>query len=102
VRYPPLAKLLTDEPAIPKGNKIQRNVRQGGQWIELPANFDVKIFDIEKNFIDGDAQLTAPEKLDFRPATTSPVWNMGFRPIHMEKIGLQADAYRPIVPPEKN
>ncbi|HWE03122.1 MAG TPA: right-handed parallel beta-helix repeat-containing protein, partial [Tepidisphaeraceae bacterium] len=101
-RYPELAALLSDEPAVPKGNKIEHNVFQGGKWIELPANCDAKTFLIKDNFTEGDAQLTAPEKLDFRPAVTSPVWSVGFRPIHTEKIGLQADEYRQTVPPERN
>ncbi|HZK81460.1 MAG TPA: right-handed parallel beta-helix repeat-containing protein, partial [Humisphaera sp.] len=90
-RYPELARILVEQPAIPKGNKIQHNVCQGGQWIHMPDNCDARIFEIKDNFTDGDAQLTAPDKLDFRPATASPVWAVGFHPIPMNKIGLQLD-----------
>ncbi|BET68182.1 hypothetical protein ASA1KI_31000 [Opitutales bacterium ASA1] len=34
-RYPPLRKLLADDPAVPKGNVIARNISWGGRWCDL-------------------------------------------------------------------
>jgi parallel beta-helix repeat protein len=101
VRYPQLCHIMDEEPAVPRGNKIQHNIRLGGEWLTLPTNCDASIFTVRDNFSQGDPELTAPDKLDFRPATTSPVWAKGFRAIPMQKIGLQKDEYRSEVP-ERN
>ena len=100
-RYPELSRILTDDPAIPKGNRIIHNVRAGGQWLDLPDNCNEDIFLKKDNFSEGDPQLVAPDKLDFRPAQDSPVWKIGFRPIPSDKIGLQKDEYRQTVPDRK-
>jgi hypothetical protein len=34
-KYPELLKLYSDEPAVPKNNRIIRNVSYGGRWIDL-------------------------------------------------------------------
>lgn len=33
-RYPQLVNILDDEPAAPKGNRVERNIAIGGSWIE--------------------------------------------------------------------
>jgi parallel beta-helix repeat protein len=95
-RYPQLARLLNDHPAVPRGNRISHNVRVGGKWLDLPGNQDEKIFEIRDNFITGDPQLIDPEHGDFRPAAESPVWKMGFKGIAAGKIGVQMDEYREV------
>jgi parallel beta-helix repeat protein len=97
-RYPELADVLNNEPAAPRGNRIEHNIRLGGRWIDMPEHADEKTFALKDNFTEGDPKLAAPDRLDFRPAAGSPVWNMGFRPIPFEKIGLQKDAYRATLP----
>ncbi|MDB5330577.1 MAG: putative pectin lyase [Phycisphaerales bacterium] len=93
-RYPELAKIVTDQPAIPKGNRIVRNVRAGGGFIDLPEGLGEKDLTLHANFGDGDPMLAAPEKMDFNPRPESPVWKTGFRAIPLEKIGVQKDEYR--------
>ena len=93
-RYPPLALLLNDDPAVPKGNRIFHNVRAGGQWIDFIDHGDEKMFAVHDNFTAGDPQLRDPAHGDFHLAAGSPVWSTGFRPIPLEKVGLQKDEYR--------
>ncbi|MHC4508710.1 MAG: hypothetical protein ACYTAO_07095 [Planctomycetota bacterium] len=35
VRYPKLAAILEGDPAVPKGNVIERNLCIGGRWLDL-------------------------------------------------------------------
>jgi parallel beta-helix repeat protein len=93
-RYPELAKLTSDSPAIPKGNRIQRNVRSGGGFIDLPDGLGENVISLHANYSEGDPMLISAEKMDFNPKPDSPVWKTGFKPIPVEKIGLMKDEYR--------
>lgn len=42
-RYPELLRLYNDEPRIPKGNTIVRNISMGGRWMDV---YDYHAFDI--------------------------------------------------------
>jgi hypothetical protein len=42
-----------------------------------------------------DVKFPNKDKLDFHLPPDSPVFKQGFKPIPMEKIGLQKDEYRP-------
>lgn len=42
-RYPELKGLLQDEPALPKGNRIARNLSWGGRWLDV---YDANVFDL--------------------------------------------------------
>lgn len=88
IRYPNLPNILDDEPAVPKGNRIIRNIRVGGRWLELLNNLTDKIITIEDNFTEGDPHFLAPDKLDFRLRDDSPAFKLGFKQIPMRKIGL--------------
>jgi hypothetical protein len=93
-RYPPLVNLLQDHPAIPKGNRVLRNIRVGGRWLDLLDGLDVKNIDMQDNLTDGDPGLVAPERKDFHLKPDSPALKLGFKPIPIEKIGLLKDDYR--------
>jgi hypothetical protein len=96
-RYPELVNILNDEPAVPKGNKIIRNISVGGRWIDLYDNLTDKIITIRDNIIDGDAGVEVTAK-GIRLRTDSPAFKLGFQPIPVEKIGLYRDAYRKRLP----
>jgi hypothetical protein len=98
-RYPHLANILEDEPAVAKYNRIVRNIRFGGAWIEWLDGMNEKIVEVKDNLIEGDPGFVAPEKGDFRLKPDAPALKMGFRPIPLEKIGLYKDEYRTQVPP---
>ncbi len=98
LRYPALANILQDDPAVPKGNRILRNVRAGGTWLEMFDNLNDRIVLFENNFTEGDPRFVSLEKRDFRLKPDSPVWKLGFKAIPVEKIGLYKDAYRTALP----
>jgi len=98
VRYPELVTLLDDEPAVPKGNRILRNIRVGGRWLDLLNGLTDKIIKIENNLTEGDPGFVAPEKLDFRLKDNSPAFKLGFKQIPVKKIGLCKDEYRTTLP----
>jgi len=53
-RYPALKTLLEDEPALPKYNRIERNISVAGRWLDVyDANaFDLSIVRMAGNLID--------------------------------------------------
>jgi len=96
-RYPELVNILNDEPAVPKGNRIIRNISVGGRWIDLYDNLTDKIVTMRDNIIDGDAGVEVTAK-GIRLRKDSPAFKLGFQPIPLEKIGLYRDAYRKRLP----
>ncbi len=52
-KYPELLTLYDDQPAVPKGNKILRNISYGGRWIELYDYFlyDFSVIQMQNNLI---------------------------------------------------
>jgi hypothetical protein len=96
-RYPELVNILNDEPAVPKGNRIVRNISVGGRWIDLYDNLTDKVVTIRDNITEGDAGVEVTPK-GVRLRKDSPAFRLGFQPIPVEKIGLYRDAYRKRVP----
>ncbi len=97
-RYPKLANILDDEPAVPKGNRIVRNIRVGGRWLDLLNGLTDKIIKIEDNLTERDPHFVALENLNFRLKDDSPAFKLGFTQIPVEKIGLYADQFRTSLP----
>jgi hypothetical protein len=50
-RYPELLKLYDDEPAVPKYNKIIRNISYGGRWLDLYDGMDFSIVTVKDNVV---------------------------------------------------
>lgn len=99
-RYPQLAVLLNDEPAVPKGNRIVRNICVGKRWFEHALEgLDVKTLVVmEDNLTEGDPEFVDAESRDFRLKPGSPAFKLGFKQIPVEKIGLYKDQYRTALP----
>jgi hypothetical protein len=95
-RYPELVHVLDDEPAIPKGNVIRRNVIVRSSEMNLAP--EVRRYGIiEDNlFTDKDPGFVDAARMDLRLKPRAAVFRRlkGFRPIPFEKIGLRRDAYR--------
>ncbi|HEX4797510.1 MAG TPA: right-handed parallel beta-helix repeat-containing protein [Humisphaera sp.] len=92
-RYPELTNLMHDSPAAPLGNRVLHNVSVGGSWIELHEQVAKTMISVHDNFA-GDPLLIDPANLDFHFRAGSPVWQIGFRPIPLERIGIQKDEFR--------
>jgi hypothetical protein len=50
-RYPELLALYGDEPAVPKYNRIVRNVSYGGRWMDLYDGVDLSLVTVKDNLI---------------------------------------------------
>lgn len=87
-RYPELLTLLDDEPVMPKGNVIARNISVGGRWLDLADGLTDETVKLEDNLIDIDPQFVDRSKEDFRLRSTSPAFKLGFESIPVDKIGL--------------
>jgi hypothetical protein len=92
-RFPQLLTYLDDEPAVPKGNVVARNICWGGRWdeIEKKARPHVRF---ENNLVDADPHFVDAAAQNFQLRDDSPAWKMGFQRIPMEKIGLYPSAER--------
>lgn len=51
VKYPELLKLYDDEPALPKGNRIVRNISIGGLWLNLSDGLDMNMVTVRDNYV---------------------------------------------------
>jgi len=92
VRYPELARILEDEPAVPKGNRIVRNICVGGRWLDLLDGLTERIIFIKDNLVDVPQVFLSPDEGDYRLREDSPAHEIGFKQIPMECIGLYLKA----------
>ena len=92
-RYPELLTLLEDEPGLPKGNVIRRNISWGGEWLNVEEKAK-PLVRFEQNLVDRDPLFTGDVRaenatvLDFGLQPASPALEFGFEPIPLEKISL--------------
>ncbi len=100
--YPKLKNLLNDEPAIPKGNAIARNISFGGRWIDWQDGMSDKIVSMKDNMVDVDPGFVDQAHGNFQLRDDSPAWALGFKRIPMERIGLHMDEYRTTLPTDEN
>jgi len=96
-RYRRLVNILADEPAAPKGNLVARNIFVGGRWdgVRTEAKPYVTFAD---NSIDQEGLFEGTPPQTFRLRDDAPVYELGFKPIPIEKIGLREDEYRKGLP----
>ena len=96
-RYPELVHILTDEPALPKGNSVVRNICWLGKWLDFRDKTE-KLVTVQDNFTDADPGFIDLPRNDFRLKDDSPAFKTGFRLIRMDQIGLYRDDSRFNVP----
>ena len=99
-RYPELVNILDDEPCLPKGNVIARNIVRGGAgiWIEDGAKPGLCM---ESNLDQDNPGFVDEGRGDWRLRDDSPALNLGFEPLPLEKIGLQISPLRAKLPPRR-
>ena len=85
-RYPKLATILEDDPAVPEGNIIQRNICSGGRWLDLQG-VDRNIVTFKDNLIGVAPCFVDPARKNFQLKDNSPAYKLGFKRIPIERIG---------------
>ncbi len=94
-KYPELLTLYEDEPALAKYNAVVRNICVGGKWLDFLDGLTDKVVRVEDNLVGQDPGFENPGKADFRLKPDSPAWKLGFKPIPLERIGVQPNPLRP-------
>ena len=119
-RYLELATLLEDNPALPRGNKLLRNIctgphwldlvdcesawhknvpwegpiRKQGRWVDERDGVGMALLEVQDNLLAADPGFVDAAAGDYRLREDSPAWALGFQRIPVEEIGLQKDEYR--------
>ncbi len=106
VRYPELRHLdrYYQENAgtgiPPEGNLVARNISVGGEWLVVHWHAKPEWVAVQNNIVDEEAGFVDAAALDFRLREDSPAYELGFKPIPWEEIGLQLDEWRKELPQE--
>ncbi len=93
-RYPRLARILEEDPAVPKGNVLARNIAVRTNFLALHGPMKREWLTLEANLTEGDPGFVAPDRMDFRLRDDSPALALGFGRIPPNEIGLYKDEYR--------
>lgn len=89
-RYPALVKILSDEPAVPKGNIISNNASTLGSWLQLSDNTRRWVQAID-NITAGNFGFIDATANDFRLRDDSPLFRQGFQPLRVPDPGDSGD-----------
>jgi hypothetical protein len=92
-KYPSLVKVLDDEPMVPKGNVVTRNICWKGTWDEIEDKARPHVT-FRDNMVEKDPLFVDEANENFALRKESPAFELGFEPIPLEKIGLYDDALR--------
>ncbi len=109
-RYPELLRLLDDEPKVPKGNVVRRNIfwigsgedlRRAGRgaapaatwWNHIDAQSQPHVR-LESNLANVDPRFVDERRGNFQLGADSPAWPLGFQRLPLERVGLYQDARR--------
>jgi hypothetical protein len=97
-RYPSLVNILEDEPALPKGNIVRRNISFGGKWLTAwgkaysPLQ---RMISLEDNWTDENPGFVDLPHGSYRIREDSPVWaTTGLDPLPLDRMGLYPDPLR--------
>lgn len=81
----------------PEGNVISRNVCFG-KWLDIAWNAKPEIFSVQDNYVSEDLKEVGNPDEGFSISKDSKVWETGFEPIPFNRIGLQPDSDRELIP----
>lgn len=86
-RYPELLTVYADEPAVPKGNVVERNLIVGEGWEDISAQVKPHLT-MRDNLATDSPGFVDREALNFQLTDESPAWELGFVGIPVASIGL--------------
>lgn len=94
-RFPQLLTILSDEPAAPKGNVIEKNVFYGENWNHVTGDaqpyvaLGVNLENVDPLLVHGKPTPgVLPKAADFALKETSPAYPIGYTNPPLEKMGL--------------
>ena len=97
VRYPDLKEVAAyyfHELGIPpEGNLVSRNICIG-DWLEVREPAFIKQIALQLNFTDDDPGFADIAARDFHLSPSAEVFELGFKPIPLDEIGLYEDKFR--------
>ena len=98
-RYPKLATILDEAPAEPRGNAVRRNIAVRTTLLDTP-NGHRELVDLRDNWSTDTLEFVDAQRLDLRFEDPVRVRQHvpGFDAIPFDRIGLQADRYRAMLP----
>ena len=98
IRYPDLKQLdvyyAHGLGVPPEGNLITRNICVGGEWMVTRLHAEPSMLAIQNNMIDQDPGFIDEANMDFGLSEDSPAYEIGFKPVSFDKIGLFEDEFR--------
>jgi hypothetical protein len=101
-RYPDLRQLdpyLQEGKGVPpEGNLVVRNISWGGEWLVVHWHAKSEWVAVQHNLVGEDPGFAAGKGFGLRE--DSPAYELGFRPIPLERIGLYLDPWRAALPEE--
>ncbi|MDP6110614.1 MAG: right-handed parallel beta-helix repeat-containing protein [Planctomycetota bacterium] len=92
-RWPQLTNIMDDEPGLPKGNIVRRNINKGGRWDGIHGRAR-PLVSLKDNLLDKNPLFVDEQAMNFQLRDESPAYALGFKRIPIEKIGLYEDARR--------
>ena len=92
-RFPQLLSYKDNNPAMPRGNLVARNICWGGTWLEIDDQAKPGVTFVD-NLVHEDPHFVDPEHANFQLRADSPAWKTGFQRIPIGKIGLYKDENR--------
>ncbi len=98
-RYPKLATILDEAPAEPRGNAVRRNIAVRTPLLHTPDGRR-ELVDLAENWSTDTLDFVDEEHLNLRFKDPQQVRRHvpGFEPIPFDKIGLQPDRSRTLLP----
>jgi parallel beta-helix repeat protein len=97
VRYPDLKEVAAyyfhELGVPPEGNLVSRNICIG-EWLQVREPAFIKQIALQLNFTDGDPGFTDTPARDFHLPPDAEVFELGFKPIPLDEIGLYTDRFR--------
>ncbi len=85
-RYPELLDYYADNPAIPRGNKLLRNVSFGGTWLDIEDGVDPSLLEMRDNII-ADPILCYWRGPEVKDAPTGTVYKSDHPEFREELVG---------------
>ncbi len=100
-RYPRALEALTDNPELPKGNRIERNLYNDVIGIDLQDQLDNSIVQVKDNLPNAKSLLVNVSGGKYDPRPNSPAQRIGFEAIDFDNIGPRTADTRFVRTPSK-